>query len=143
LVTGLYTYFTQFSMEEIMNKAAKSYTLELSLSMLAYVVVLFVSIWLLNQMPESPWRFVLALLPVLPLLFALAAFLRFLGRMDELQQRIQLNAIGFAAGATGLVALTVGFLGNAGLPQPSWIWIFPMMIMLWGIGGAIANWRYK
>ena len=126
-----------------MNKAAKSYALELGLSMFAYVVVLLVSIWFLNQMPESPWRIALALLPVLPLLFALAAFLRFLGRMDELQQRIQLNAIGFAAGATGLVALTVGFLENAGLPQPSWIWVFPMMIFFWGIGGAIANRRYR
>jgi hypothetical protein len=130
-------------MEEIMNKAAKSYTLEFGLSMSAYVILLFGSIWLLKQMPDSPWRFALAILPVLPLLFALGSFLRFLGRLDELQLRIQLNAISFAAGATGMIALTVGFLGNAGLPQPSWIWIFPMMVMLWGIGGAIAHRRYQ
>ncbi|MBX3001045.1 MAG: hypothetical protein KF893_21160, partial [Caldilineaceae bacterium] len=67
-----------------MNKAAKTYTIEFVLSMSAYVILLFGSIWLLKQMPESPWRFVLAILPVLPLLFALGAFLRFLGRLDEL-----------------------------------------------------------
>ena len=126
-----------------MNKAAKTYTVELITSMVAYAVILMGSIWALERTDSTSLQVVLAVLPVVPLLFALRAFLRFLSRIDELQQRIQLQAIGFAAGATGLVTITVGFLENAGLPQPSWIWVFPMLIAFWGIGTAIAGRRYQ
>jgi hypothetical protein len=126
-----------------MNQAGKRYMIEFGTSMIAYTVVLMASIWVLNRTPDGPWRIVLAVLPVVPMLFALIAFLRFLSRMDELQQRIQLQAIGFAAGATGMITITVGFLENAGLPQPSWIWVFPMLIALWGFGVAFASRRYE
>lgn len=126
-----------------MNKAAKTYTFELIASMIAYSVILMASIWALERTDSRVLQVVLAVLPVVPLLFALRAFLRFLARMDELQQRIQLQAIGFAAGATGLVTITVGFLENAGLPQPSWIWVFPMLIAFWGLGTAITSRRYE
>ena len=126
-----------------MNQAGKRYMIEFGASMIAYTVVLMASIWMLNRTPEGPWQIVLAVLPVVPMLFALIAFLRFLSRMDELQQRIQLQAIGFAAGATGIITMTVGFLENAGLPQPSWIWVFPMLIALWGFGVALASRRYE
>ncbi len=126
-----------------MNKAAKAYTIEFGISMIAYALVLIVSISVLEQTTSTVLRFGLAVVPVVPLLFALRAFLRFLSRMDELQQRIQLQAIGFAAGTTGMISITIGFLENVGVPQPSWIWILPMMIAFWGIGLAIASRRYE
>ena len=126
-----------------MNKAARTYMIEFIASMVAYSLVLPVSIWALGQTDLTALQVVIAVLPVVPLLFGLRAFLRFLGRMDELQQRIQLQAIGFAAGATGMITITVGFLENAGVPQPSWIWVFPMMIAFWGIGIAFAGRRYE
>lgn len=127
----------------MVNQSSKRYTWEFGGSMLAYVLVLIASLWMLQWVSDSPWRILLALLPVIPVIFALIAFLRYLSRMDELQQRIQLNAIGFAAGATGLVTFTYGFLENVGFPHLSWIWILPMMIFFWGMGGAIASWRYR
>lgn len=127
----------------MMNRAGKTYTIELIASMVAYTVILMGSIWALERTEARILQVVLAVLPVVPLLFGLRAFLRFLSRMDELQQRIQLQAIGFAAGATGMITITIGFLGNAGLPQPSWIWVFPMIIAFWGIGTAIASRRYQ
>jgi hypothetical protein len=71
------------------------------------------------------------------------AFLRFLGRMDELERRIQLEAIGFAFGVTLVVVMTAGFLENAGVPRVSGIWIGPLMIALWGVGAALASRRYR
>ena len=62
--------------------------------------------------------------------------------MDELQRRIQLNASGFAAGATAIIALTYGFLENAGFPLISWIWIFPIMVGLWGLALPVASRKY-
>ncbi len=80
---------------------------------------------------------------MIPIGFALRAYLIFLNGADELQRRIQLNGVAFAAGATGMVTLTYGFLENAGFPTLSWIWIFPMIIAFWGIGSAVAERRYK
>lgn len=127
-----------------MNNASKRYIVEFGLAMIiAYPLVLVISIILLNQYPESSWRVPLALAPVVPPLFGLRAFLRFLGRMDELQRRIQFEAIGFSFGVTLVVAMTAGFLENAGLPRLSWIFVVPLMIALWGIGTALATRRYR
>jgi hypothetical protein len=92
---------------------------------------------------EPAFRAPVALLPVIPAIFALVAYLRFLSRMDELGRRIQLEALAFSSGVTGFVTFTYGFLEeNAGFSHLSYIWVFPLMIAMWGIGGAIASRRY-
>ncbi len=125
-----------------MEPAAKRYLREFLPAMLLYVVAVMGTSWLLERMGESSWRWLVAVVPVVPIAFALVAFLRFLNNMDELQQRIQLNAIGFAAGATGMVTLTLGFLEQAGLPCLSWVWIFPMLILFWGAATFVVSRRY-
>lgn len=126
-----------------MNKAAKTYLMQFGGSMALYVVALFASVWLLKTLGDSPWRFPAALLPVIPIVLGLLAFLRFFQEMDELQKSIQLEALGFSFGATGLLTFTYGLLQNAGLPQVSFIAVFPMMIALWGVGTVIASLRYR
>ncbi len=126
-----------------MKNAGKTYAREFSTAMIGYTIIVVVAITLIGKFPESPWRFGLALLPVVPILFGLRAFMRFLSRMDELQQRIQLAAIAFAAGTVGLLSLAYGFLEIVGLPHLPLIWIFPAMIMLWGLGLIVATRRYS
>ena len=126
------------------SNAGRTYTIELVVTMLvAYPIMVFGSITLLKMYPEAVWRPLVAIVPLIPVLFALRAFLRYLNRLDELQQRIQLNAIAFAAGATTILTLTYGFLENAGFPRISWVWVFPILVGLWGIAGAVANRRYR
>jgi len=86
---------------------------------------------------------VVAALPVLPTCLALLVFVRYLGRMDELQRRIQLDAIAFAAGATAILTFTWGLLENAGFPHLSLIWVLPLLVALWGLATAVASWRYR
>jgi hypothetical protein len=126
-----------------MNRAAKAYVLEFGGAMAAYVVVLVASVMILRSNLHAAWRIPLALAPVVPTLFALLAFMRFLGRVDELQRRIQLEAIGFGFGATAILTFGYGFLQGVGFPQVSWIYILPLMVVLWGLGGAIAAWKYR
>jgi hypothetical protein len=125
------------------NKAARSYVTAFGASMAVYVVFLLVSIWLLKAPVAAPWRYPVAVLPVVPVAFALVAFLRFLNRMDELQRQIQLTAVGFSLGTVVMLTFTYGFLENAGLPRLSWIWIAPMAIATWGVSLAIASRRYR
>jgi hypothetical protein len=110
--------------------------------MAAYVIVVLVSIKLVGGL-DQPIKTLVALTPLIPATLALFAYLRFLSRMDELGRRIQLEALAFGFGAAGMLTFAYGFLENAGFPQLSYIWVFPLMIALWGIGGAVASYRYR
>jgi hypothetical protein len=126
-----------------LTKASRSYVLEVGGAMLAYGIVLVVSLTLLNAHPHAGWRVPVALAPLAPTVYAIWAYVRFLGRMDELQRRIQLDALALACGGTGLLTFSYGFLENVGLPPISLIWVFPLLMALWGLGGAVASWKYR
>jgi len=65
-------------------------------------------------------------------------------RLDELQQRVQLEALAIAFFGTGVLGAGYGFLEGAGLPHLDWgLWIWPGMAFLWAAGTAIASRRYK
>ena len=128
----------------MVKAAAKQYIREFLSAMAAYVVVLIISVTLINTSPASAWwRIPLALLPVIPAIFAMLAYIRFVGRMDELQRRIQFEGIAFGFGGAGFLTFSYGFLEIVGFPRISMIWVFPLMIVLWGIGLAIASRRYQ
>lgn len=126
-----------------MNSAGKRYMVEFGGAMLAYMVVLVLSILIIHRIPDSPWRVLVALAPVVPAFFGLLAFVRFLGRADELQRQIQLEAIAFGAGATALSTFAYGFLENVGFPHLSFIYVLPLLCIFWGIGAAIAARKYR
>ena len=111
--------------------------------MVAYTVMVPVSIWLLKGHEHSPLRYLFAVLPVIPSAFAMWAAIRFFRGLDELQRRVQFEGIAFSFLATCLLTLTWGFLQNAGLPQADVIWVAPLLIMLWGLGLGIASRRYQ
>jgi len=111
--------------------------------MIAYAVVFLVSFFLLKNGPPSAWwRIPLALTPMIPIFFALRAFLHFFRRIDELQKRIQLEALALSFGATCVVTFSYGLLEYAGFPALNWIWVPTFMIALWGIGSVITSLRY-
>ena len=129
-----------------MNTATKRYLREFIYSMIAYVLTLIPSILTVNSLkdyPFTPARVLVALTPVIPVIFMVYFFIRYLSNIDELQQRIQLLSIGFAAGTTGLLTFSYGFLENVGFPRISLLWVFPIMILLWGLGQAFISRRYQ
>jgi hypothetical protein len=67
---------------------------------------------------------------------------RQLRRLDELQRRIQLDALALAFMVTALVTLSYGFLENVGIPALNMVWVWPLMASVWIIGLLIGRWRY-
>lgn len=133
-----------------MDKITKRYLREFSLSMALYVIVMVWSASLLNRMgdslwrvPNAYWRVPITLSPVIPIILMLGVFLRYLNRIDELQQHIQLMAIAFVAGVVGLLTFSYGFLENVGFPHLPLVWIFPATIILWALGTAYFSRRYR
>lgn len=62
-----------------------------------------------------PWRVALALAPALAMSWLFAAYLRFLRDCDELERRIELGALAWAAGITLQAAMACLFLLDAAL----------------------------
>ena len=126
------------------QSVAKTYKRTFLTAMIAYAVVLIASVFLIKHSPpQAWWRIPLSLTPMIPIFFALRAFLRFFQRIDELQRRIQLEALALSFGVTCIVTFSYGLLEYAGFPAISWIWIPPFMIALWSVGTTIASQRYQ
>lgn len=109
-----------------------------------YIVLLIASISVITnvELPKAV-QVVIALIPVIPTIFVVIAVMRALRDSDELQQRIQLQAVTFSAIVTGLITFSYGFLENIGFPHLPSLFIFPLMIALWGIGAGIFAGKYK
>ena len=126
-----------------MQNINKRYLLELMGSIAAYAIVLIISNFLLNNhIGGAGMQPVIALLPMLPAVGVIIAVIRHLKRIDELEQRIQLEALAIAFMATAFITFGYGFLENVGFPHISWFAVWPIMVVLWIIGQAIARRRY-
>ena len=65
-------------------------------------------------------------------------------KLDELGQRIQLEAIAVAFTATGGAGMLYAFLVKAGLPPLEWaIWLWPFMSLIWGVSVLVIDRRYR
>ena len=126
------------------KQVLKRYYREFTLSMGAYVLVLILATSLLKRLELSRTvQIILALAPVIPIVFVVAAILRAMQDSDELIQRIQLQAVAFSAIATGLITFSYGFLENVGFPDFPTIWVLPMMFALWGVSLGYFTRRYQ
>ena len=126
-----------------MNQVHRRYAIEFSAALLCYAIVLVGSIKLLGSYGETAWRYPLALSPVFPALAALIAFLRFFRCVDELEQRMHLEGLAFAFGASALATFAYGFLEGAGFPHLNWTFVWPVMAMFWCVGNVLARNRYR
>ncbi|MBY0565805.1 MAG: hypothetical protein K2P70_00715 [Hyphomonadaceae bacterium] len=85
-----------------------------------------------------------ALLPLLPALLMLRAYLIFLNGLDEFQRRIQTDAMLVSAAVVGFGSFAYGFLEEwANFPHLPLIWVFPALIGIWGLAACIIRLRYK
>ena len=126
------------------QEVQKRYFKEFGISMGFYFVLLIGSVTVLTnfELPKAA-QIAITLIPVIPTIFVLLAVMRALRDSDELQQKIQLQAVTFSAIVTGLITFTYGFLENVGFPHLPLLFIFPLMLALWGIGAGIFARNYQ
>ena len=125
------------------RRSAVRYSFAVAVSLLLYMVVLAASLRWLEAGVPVPWKYLVAVIPVLPALGIPFAAVRWCQTLDELQLRMQLEALAFGFLTTAIVTFTYGFLQNADLPQISWIWIWPVMAVCLIAGQLVARWRYR
>ena len=133
-----------------MRTAHRTYLKTFIPAMLAYVGVLFASILISKKLgPDVSvyLRAMLALSPVVPIIFVCAALIRFLRDSDELERKIELEAIALSGLFTGVIFLCLGFLANSRIIYLDGagvaIWVFPCLFGLYGVAKCFASWRYR
>ncbi len=126
----------------------RRYTRELFAAMAVYVLLLLVSVWLLRHVElEGGLRAAVALLPVPPIALALRAMVRYIRDVDEMQQRIELEAVSIATAFVCLLYMTGGFLQAARVidipASAALIWLFPLVCFSYGLAKVLVNRRYR
>jgi hypothetical protein len=126
-----------------MNKAGKVYVTRFLPAMVLAGLLLVVVVVVLKNYPLALWRTPLVLLPLIPLSVGLHSLMHFLDQLDELQRRIQLEAL--ATGCVGTVLLSFGYglLQIVGFPALNWTFVLPLLTVCWGIGLIRALRRYR
>ena len=121
------------------------YYRELGAAFGLYGLVLVASILMLTsgRIESGMARHAIALSPMLPGGLVCWAILRQMRRLDELQLRVQLEAVGFAFAVTALLTFSYGFLEGQGWPKLSMFVVWPIMGALWMVGTIVSARRYR
>lgn len=82
----------------------------------------------------------LALVPVLPMIYVIAMLARRIRASDELERYTHLIGLGIATAVVGVLSLVGGFLSIAGVMKVDGsvlIWVFPILMLSYGL----ARWQ--
>jgi hypothetical protein len=131
-----------------MRAVHKRYLREFIPAMSAYVLLVLLYGVLMRRTEAMPWRVVLAVLPLLPIVLVIRAIVRVIRDQDELERRIDLEAIAIAAMSTGFGYFSFGFLLNADIglkvtPADVAIWVMPCLFASYGVAKLLAARRYR
>jgi hypothetical protein len=88
-------------------------------------------------------EFLVALIPVIPSVIFAYTIAKAIGSLDELQRRIQLEAIGISFAGTMIVVTSYGMLERAGISQANWGFVTLLMVVFWLIGKLWTMWKYR
>jgi predicted membrane channel-forming protein YqfA (hemolysin III family) len=122
----------------------RRYLVELSATVGAYAALLALSLTLLtHHAAPASWAAPVALAPMLPGAAICWVIIRQLRRIDEMQRRIQFEAIAIAFAATAITTFSYGFLENIGYPKLSMFAVWPLMGIFWVAGLFACRARYE
>ena len=120
------------------------------------VAIGMVSLWILtyfgarvllkSYVMGTPLRVFVALIPIVPFVIVLWMIIRGVREMDELERRIQLEALAVAFPLTFLLLMTLGLLELAIKLNPqdwSYRHLWPFMFVFYLVGLIMARRRYQ
>lgn len=123
-------------------KPTRNYLTRFSIGMIGFAVLLVIALFAAQALIETPWRYVIILLPVPATAWIGYAIYRYIVEADELQSKIIVEAlaIGFAGGS--VITFGWGLLQSVGAPPVNWMFVFTVYAGCWLIGGFISRRRY-
>jgi hypothetical protein len=128
------------------QRVARRYYVEFGISMAAYVAGIMGSRMLLHgpmRHAEPGWQVAIAVVPVVPVVFVLAAVVRLVRSTDELCRQILVDSLAIAGGATALIAVTYGLIEGERFGHLSAWWTYTTFMVAWGIATIFVRRRYQ
>jgi uncharacterized protein YacL len=133
--------------DDVTADVRRRYLREILPAMIGYVVAVFLSVWLLRRVDAPALRAVIALLPVPTITLAMRAIVHRIRDADELQRRIEVEAVSIAAAFVSLGYLAAGFLQRAKVidvpSSAAMIWVFPLVCLTFGVAKVVLGRRYR
>ncbi len=113
---------------------------------IGYAVAVLASVTLLKHVDGTALRAMIALLPVPFVALMLRAMIRHIREADEMQRRIEVEAVSISAALVSLAYLAGGLLQFAkviALPAgAAMLWVFPMLCLVYGVAKIVVSRRY-
>jgi len=117
--------------------------IQFAFALVAFLMVLVGAVTVVEANSDVSWKYYVALIPVLPAGLVIWLFVRALARLDEVQKRIQVQAMGFSLAATAILTFGYGFFEAAGWPVLNGTFILPLTALLWGLGMVVLSLRVR
>jgi glycerol uptake facilitator-like aquaporin len=115
----------------------------LIISAVLYFSVLLIVLAIMQDKPARNLSILLAVAPSIPGLFFVFTIGTAIASLDELQRRIQVEAIAIGFAITAIITLSYGLLGMVDVPQPNLLYVSLIMVVSWGIGKLWTMWKYR
>ena len=131
----------------MMRPVQRAYNARFLPAMLAYVIVLFAVTYALRYVEPLPMRALLALAPMLPIAVAASAIVRLVRDSDELERRVELEALSMAALLVTTFTFALGLLAAADVLHfdggMAMLLVMPCYVGLYGICKCLAARHYR
>ncbi len=113
------------------------------ISLMLFFALTLVSILLRGETEDPLLRIAIGCLPALPVAAATLFIGRAIGKLDDLQRRIQTEGIAIGFGIFIVLVSIYSWLTLFGVPQVSWIFAAPAMALCWAAGKLFTTLRYQ
>jgi len=109
----------------------------------AFVLGMFAYSYILDLNLSGGMQMLSSLLAIVPAIVFIIAVGSAIGHLDEMQRRIQTEAVAIAFAGTTVVVLVIFLLGLSVDITPNWGWLLVVMTFSWLLGKLWTMWRYR
>lgn len=133
-----------------MNECSEPGTRASIVAALAYAITVLLCVWLLKHPLADAalvWRALVALVPMAPIAWMIRIQVATILARDELQRRIDLEAIAIASIGVGLGSLSLALLIVARVwdvsGRSALLWVLPALSLCYGVARHLVARRYR
>ena len=112
-------------------------------AMASYAILLVLLMPVVRRTEASGVKILLALIPTIPVAVAILEILRFVRSLDELERRVQFEAVAVAGLLTCFLSFAWGLLESAGVPKMPVILVMPVFCAIYGFSVWLAHRRFR
>lgn len=123
------------------SRAPRRYFIEFNAAMVLYVGTVVLRGELAPKIADLVTRDMLLISPIIPVLLAAIAVVRFYRGLDEYHRLQVLESLAIAAGVAGVAATSWTFLEDLGLPHLSIAYTWPLIAVTWGVAALYLGWK--